>query len=456
MAVLLALMGHQLQVAAETASVPSLIISQLKLTSSNGQFVTLYNTTDATLDLSKYQLEYFNNYDLAKATSSRLIPLAGLVPPHGYFMANDGPLLLCYQLTVDSVSLGLSTTAGLVSVVGFNQVKPGAPITPLLNDYAAWSKTATTGAQTLPAGTNASLLRQPLTPQANPAVSTPGAGSWQTVQPDATDSCRLLSNGAPVQLGLTALLATGEPPVMITDSETSESSDSPTINGLTTPRITELLPNPAGTGNDTTNEFIELYNANSVPFDLSGFKLQSGLTTLHDYTFPVGTSLPARAFVAFYAPVTGLSLSNSSGQVKLLDPAAKVLSVSDVYGSAKDGQAWALANGKWYWTTTVTPAAANIIKQPAAAKKSAAVTKTAAAKPAAKVKSAKTTKSAVPKQTAALPVKDAPVPLHVRTLALVGAAALLYGTYEYRTDLANRIHQLRGYFRYRGSGGTPT
>src|SRR5689334_2381732 len=83
---LLMLAGQELPVMAETADAPSLVISQLKITSSNGQFVTLYNTTDSALDMSRYQLEYFNNFDLAKSTSSRLIALSGTVPPHGYFM----------------------------------------------------------------------------------------------------------------------------------------------------------------------------------------------------------------------------------------------------------------------------------------------------------------------------------------------------------------------------------
>jgi len=47
------------QVAADRASSPSLAVSQLKITSSNGQFITLYNATSSALDMSKYQLEYF-------------------------------------------------------------------------------------------------------------------------------------------------------------------------------------------------------------------------------------------------------------------------------------------------------------------------------------------------------------------------------------------------------------
>src|SRR4051812_11016250 len=127
------------QVKADTANAPSLVISQLKITSGNGQFVTLYNPTDRLLDMSDYQLEYFNNYDLDKATSSRLISLSGLVPPHGYFMVNDSALLLCYQLTVDSVSLGLSSTAGMIEVLAFNQASSGGSVVPTLEDYFGWA-----------------------------------------------------------------------------------------------------------------------------------------------------------------------------------------------------------------------------------------------------------------------------------------------------------------------------
>ncbi len=112
-------------VLADTTAVPSLTISQLKITSSNGQFVTLYNPSNSTLNMSNYQLEYFNSFDLSKATSSKLVSLNGVLPPHSYFMINDGTLQLCYQLTVDSVSLGFSSTTGLVELLALNQVSPG-------------------------------------------------------------------------------------------------------------------------------------------------------------------------------------------------------------------------------------------------------------------------------------------------------------------------------------------
>ena len=41
---------------ADAADSLSLTISQLKITSGNGQFITLYNATDTALDMGKYQL----------------------------------------------------------------------------------------------------------------------------------------------------------------------------------------------------------------------------------------------------------------------------------------------------------------------------------------------------------------------------------------------------------------
>lgn len=458
----LLMVGPAIHVAAEAAKVPSLTISQLKVTSSNGQFITLYNGTNTVLDMSKYQLEYFNNYDLTKATSSKLIALSGMVPPHGYFMVNDSALLLCYQLTIDSVSLGFSSTAGLVEVLAFNQSNPGAAVAPVLQDYVGWSKTTAAGAQTLPVNTNAFLQRLPVDARNNPIVPTPGTGSWQTVQPDVANACNLITGitGTSVPTGLSQLLPASEPPSTIVNLSTEDNSGPAPISagslpasdiGLMAPQVTELLPNPIGTSNDTTNEYIELYNPNGVSFDLSGFVLQSGITSLHNYTFPTGTSLPAHSFKAFYSKDTGLSLSNSGSQVKLLDPLGNSISAAEVYGTAKDGQAWALAKGKWYWTTSLTPGVANIIKQPSLDKKAgssnakAKSNKTAASR----IKSAKTKKASKTMLANGRPEKPAATQIHPWTLALIAGLALLYGVYEYRADLANRIYQLKRYFRSR-------
>ncbi len=444
----LTIFSQSFSVLVDAADEPSLIISQLKITSSNGQFITLFNATDTTLDMSMYQLEYFNNYDLSKATSSRHIALSGTLPPHGYYMVNDSSLLLCYQLTIDSQSLGLSSTAGMVQVVSYNQSSIGSAVVKSLQDYVGWSKSNTSYAQVLPTSTSSFLNRLPIDKDNNPVISAPGLGSWQAVQPDVSNPCRLLTASGvqtPVPTGISQLLPPSEPPAIISNISPDESSSEVAVIpaadiGLMSPQVNELLPNPNGTGTDETDEFIELYNPNSKPFDLSGFYLQTGLTTLKKYKFPSGTLLQPKSFKAFFSEETGLSLSNTSSQAKLLDPFGNSISISSIYSKAKDGQTWSLAKGKWYWSTQSTPNAVNNIKQPLPAKKTSNSKSN---------KSAGASKSSQSTGNSSIDDKPAAAPIHLWALALIAGLALLYGVYEYRTDLGNRIYQLRRYIKNR-------
>lgn len=427
-----------------------LIISQLKVGTGN-QFITLYNSSDLPIDLSTIELAYFNNYLLSDATSSKLISLSGDLPAHGYVKINDGTVLMCYQQMVDSTPLGLSTKSGLIEVQALSQAADGS-VSPVVEDAVAWSSKSSPSlpsyVQLLPA--DPIFLQR----QADISGAPLAGGGWQTVEPQPTtsDPCALalVVNGTPPVPVTTSnqLLPGTEPPSsIVTLASDSQSGPVPILPagdvGLMTPEITELMPNPIGTGNDASDEFIELYNPNGVAFDLSGFVLQVGTTTLHKYTFDDGTSLAPKSFTAFYSADTGLSLSNGGGQAKLFDPLGNAISQSDVYGTAKDGQAWALAKGVWYWTPSPTPNQANVVTQNSAM---AVVSKTSGSNTAtaASVKGATTAAngSATVSTTTASDVAQV-TPIHPWTLALVALLALLYGLYEYRLDVANRIYQFR-------------
>jgi hypothetical protein len=244
-----------------------------------------------------------------------------------------------------------------------------------------------------------------------------------------------------------------QPPATVIDLAATESdadASAPTIPsvdiGLSAPQLTEILPNPTGTANDDTDEFIELYNPNGVAFDLSGFVLQTGTTTKHNYEFPDDTLLAPQSFTVFYSADTGLSLSNTSGQADLLDPFGNLLTQTDTYSTAKDGQTWALANGKWYWTTEATPNAANVIKQPVTATK--ASTKTTKATKATTTSTAKSGSVQGAATTAASngssdASSTTTAPTHPLVLAVIGILAVGYGIYEYRHDIANKIYEFR-------------
>lgn len=424
---------HSVKLAESAAPSPELIISQIKVTASDGQFITLYNNTAGTLDLNNFQLQYFNNYDLASATSSKLIKLTGQLPPHSYAIVNDGSIQACYQMMVNSVSLGFSSSAGSLQIGHYLGDSPH--VFSILDDYVGWSKKVVPGAQTLPPDINSFLQRQAPGSSSNlPLIQIPGGGSWQSVKQlngaspcDPSKTAGILGGGR---------LAPGSAPIPYTVNLASDTLSSLPADdaGLRAPQISEVLPNPASPKTDANDEFIELYNSNDKPFDLSGFILQVGITTIHKYTFPAGTTIEPRQFTAFYSSDTSLSLSNNDGQVELLDPAANVLNKTDEYTVAKDNYAWVKTDGLWQWTTTPTPGSANLLTAPA----SKSTYKTS---PSSKRKVLSAAAGSAGQGSSG--GSPSSVQLHPLVLAGVGAAAVLYALYEYRHDLGNLIYKLR-------------
>ncbi|PID31759.1 hypothetical protein CR970_04140 [Candidatus Saccharibacteria bacterium] len=212
--------------------------------------------------------------------------------------------------------------------------------------------------------------------------------------------------------------------------------------------ITEILPNPASPLADDTDEFVELYNSGSEAVALRGYRLQAGSNFTYNYTFEDEVISP-HGYLTVTSGDTPISLSNKAGRVRLTTASGEVVAQTDPYESADAGAAWAWIQGKWQWTHKPTPSAANVLTAaPAKVKKSKksgsrAKSKKAAKKKSSKTKAAKT--AAASKGSGSDDGADADVvpPVHTSILVGVGALAVLYAAYEYRHDIANRIHQLR-------------
>jgi competence ComEA-like helix-hairpin-helix protein len=134
--------------------------------------------------------------------------------------------------------------------------------------------------------------------------------------------------------------------------------------------INEILPNPQGA--DETDEWIELYNSNNFDADLSGWQLQDRAGTITTYTIPAITKILANGFLVFKRPDTKIMLNNDGDGVNLLTPDGKIVD-SLGFVNAPLGQSYNKVNDDWAWSTTLTPAAKNIIT---AVKKAVAAAKT--------------------------------------------------------------------------------
>jgi hypothetical protein len=183
------------------------------------------------------------------------------------------------------------------------------------------------------------------------------------------------SSSNPPTQSLNLIQSSASPPSIFLNESIDDSTSSkiPTSDaGLVAPQLSEILPNPASPKTDANDEYIELYNPNDKPFDLSGFKLKAGTSSTSTYTFDDGQfTMQPHEFKAYFSSTTNLSLSNTSSKISLLSPDDELLSQSDIYYDAKDDTAWVFADGLWQWTPTITANARNIIPSSTAFKSSA-------------------------------------------------------------------------------------
>lgn len=436
-----------LQVGAITPTVPALSFRQVKIT---GDEFVVVRANQAITDLSSYWLGYSSSDTASNIVPTQQLPAISLTSGQTVLLTSDAAQT-CDSIYTAKLSVTLSDTKGTLqlrqlvtidkntstftTIDGVNWIKPSASDKTIITNnldlrkegalaVPVWYHDATVSGSNWTIGNfvNCSLT------VAQPAIGTTVATTQTYTWPSS---------------------AAGPPAVVLSlVSDSTPTAAIPVIPasdiGLAPPQITELMPNPVGTGTDASDEFIELYNPNSKPFDLSGFVLQTGSTTKHSYTFPSATSLPPGAFVAFYSADTGLTLSNTSGESNLLDPLGAMLSQTDSYATAKDGLSWALAKGAWYWTLQPSPGKSNIIAQATTSSGSATKSSTKTTSSAAKTKGATTTKSSPISASTTAPVEVAEAtPVHPWTLAVVAALAVAYGLYEYRLDLANLLYRLR-------------
>jgi hypothetical protein len=456
------------------------------------EFIELYNQSDQPVRLDGWQVRSMNAS--ASAATTTLLTTLGtaVIPGHGYFVLHTPSVPLASGVSGQEYRAGLSGTDKALGLFAPDL----AACQVRVQDAVAWGRSTYGEGASIVAVASTHKFMYRYVDVAGTFVDTDNnsedfgmadAAASVSASPGTVNTRRIAETQIPTGLGKPSSLpgtaikgcgskppdsspatpapqtpppapAASEPPSVIERPEQAPSPEAagPVMparnNGLFAPQISELLPNPAKPQTDAKDEYIELYNPNAAPFELSGFMLEAGAAakTRKRYTFPADTLLPAKSFKAFYAPETHVALANTQGQVWLLDPFERVVGQTDAYAAAKDGQAWVYAAAKWQWTVAPTPDKLNIIKAPAETKKKTTAASKASAAQSGTVKAATTTGSASSGQPTDLPEDKTAVsdeggfsPLHPAVLAITGVIAVLYALYEYRRDLANKYYQFR-------------
>ncbi|MDO8240539.1 MAG: lamin tail domain-containing protein [Candidatus Moranbacteria bacterium] len=120
-------------------------------------------------------------------------------------------------------------------------------------------------------------------------------------------------------------------------------------------RLNEILPNPKD--DETTGEFIELYNAEDFPIDLENWGLQDSSDT--QFIFPAGYIIGANDYLTIYRDIFRFALNNSGQEdIYLLNPNGDTVS-EITYENAKENVSFSFDEADWKWTKYLTPDKAN-------------------------------------------------------------------------------------------------
>lgn len=423
-------------------------------TSASEEFVELYNASEQSISLNAYRLEYFpaNVSDFSQPTRS--IALSGVLAPEGRYLLGSTDYL---ENANTAFGATLAKAGGHLRIV--RQEASGVGV----DDVLGWgsSKLPETSAASAPES-GKSIARKVVDNEiqdtnnnqidfeASDLPSPKSEGVTNPLPPEEPEEPSEPTPEVPEES------AEPEAPEPENPEPTPESPQSPVVLPI---HITELLPNPGSPKTDTNDEFIEIYNPNTEPVDLEGYRIETGNEFRYSYIFG-SRVIGAQQYIVLTSAETNLTLANGGGRARLLHTNGTVLSETMPYDTAKDDMAWAIIGSTWQWTSSPTPGQANLItssKDEAAAaklKKAATTKKTTKAASTKGAKTASTKASGkVNEEDAAADEEEKKLPMQPVILAGVGALALGYAAYEYRSDIANHLRKLRGLRKGGASSG---
>lgn len=399
---------------------PSVVISEVSMgteDSASDEFVELYNNSPTDINLIGWSL-YYKSSTGKTWTKKASIAQDNIIHAHDYF------LLASVRPEADlPMTSGMSQTSGIIQL----KDSSGSSI-----DLVGWGSADTFETQ---------------------AASSPQAGEVLYRQFDISTQTMLDNdiNFDDFNISANETLK-AQPVVELPTPDVTQSY--PKIS------LSELFPNPASPQEDSTDEFIELYNPNNQDISLSGWILKDAGGTSYILKDKV---IPKLGYLSIYSSESSLSLNNSGDVIYLYSPDSGLVDSSADYGDANEGLSWATVGDSWDWTVNPTPSTTNSsayvetdVSKPAAAKTTAkkvtakkASTKAANKSSAAKAKkpaSSGTSNQQDPQSSAA---NSSSSLIWSWLLIALGVGTIGYGIYEYRPEIIGAYHRLANKFKTR-------
>ncbi len=284
------------------------------------EFIELHNLSDDPINISGWKLVYSPSAD---TTQHKVAELQGQIPGNGFVLLVSSSYMVPEDVVPDILfgyNSGLSANGGHIKLVDNHNAE---------RDRLGWG--------------NAQFA------ETQSALAPLAGQSLQRIGADTDDNWQDFIVDAPTPTG--------------GDLQPAETPPDPEPMAYLPITITELLPDPASPQLDSQDEFIELYNPNDELVQLKNYVLQAGLKYQYTYVLPAFEIEP-QSYLVLYSAETKLVLSNTSSQVRLSDPAGKVLSETSIYKDVKAGKTWALIGDVWQITSEPTPGKINILSAP--------------------------------------------------------------------------------------------
>lgn len=329
----LVLFGLRASRQAARAQAPSVVINEVLYDAvsidTGFEWIELFNPRETAVDLSAWRIERGGTAFEAVFT----FPAGVMIAPQAFFVVGESLVEEADLTATLAFQNGGSATDGIRLVDGAG----------LVVDVLLYDEPNTSG---LPDETGM--------PGTSFAPDVAEGHSLARI-PDGTDT-----NQSAADFADTAAPTPGSPNLLPTPTPTSLPTPSPTPRpapvGVV---VNEALPNPIG--NDTTGEFIELFNTSAGPTDLSGAQLDDADGGSTPYTIPVSTTIASGSYLSFSRGETGITLNNEGDRARLLAADGSLVSELIFGSSPAEGAAWARrTDGSADWTTTPTAGGTNV------------------------------------------------------------------------------------------------